>query len=110
TCVESRAEAVSYPRQAKCPFLYVQASSEDHRHHRLDPRGSTPRGQAEADRADLQVLVRDRRPEKQVVAGLTEIDSDVTMEYGLTRPPPGGETEWLAPSAAALDGIEGTGL
>ena len=50
------------------------------------------------------------QPQKQVVAGLTEIDSDVTMEYGLILPPPGGEGEWFAKNAGALDGIQGTGL
>lgn len=50
------------------------------------------------------------QPEKQVVAGLTEIDSDVTMEYGLILPHPGGETEWFATNADTLDGIQGTGL
>src|SRR5262252_4867751 len=43
--------------------------------------------------------------QKQVVAGLSEIDSDVTMEYGLILPHPGGEAEWFARNAAALDGI-----
>ncbi len=33
------------------------------------------------------------QPVKQLVAGLTEIDSDVTMEYGLILPYPGGETK-----------------
>lgn len=47
---------------------------------------------------------------KQVVAGLNEIDSDVTMEYGLILPHPGGEAEWFANNADALDGIQGTGL
>ena len=50
------------------------------------------------------------QPQKQVLAGLNEIDSDVTMEYGLILPHPGGEKEWFAKNAAALDGIEGTGL
>lgn len=50
------------------------------------------------------------QPEKQVLAGLTEIDSDVTMEYGLILPHPGGETEWFATNKDALDGIQGTGL
>lgn len=50
------------------------------------------------------------QPEKQVVAGLTELDSDVTMEYGLILPHPGGETEWFATNKDALDGIQGTGL
>jgi hypothetical protein len=45
---------------------------------------------------------------KQLVAGLTEIASDVT--YGLILPHPGGETEWFATNADALDGIQGTGL
>jgi phenylpyruvate tautomerase PptA (4-oxalocrotonate tautomerase family) len=50
------------------------------------------------------------QPEKQVLAGLSEIDSDVTMEYGLILPHPGGEAEWFAANAGALDGIQGTGL
>jgi phenylpyruvate tautomerase PptA (4-oxalocrotonate tautomerase family) len=50
------------------------------------------------------------QPEKQVLAGLNEIDSDVTMEYGLILPHPGGETEWFAVNHDALDGIQGTGL
>ena len=50
------------------------------------------------------------QPQKQVVAGLNEIDSDVTMEYGLILPHPGGEAEWFAVNAEALDGIQGTGL
>ena len=50
------------------------------------------------------------QPLKRLVAGLTEIDSDVTMEYGLILPRPGGETEWFATNAKALDGIQGTGL
>jgi phenylpyruvate tautomerase PptA (4-oxalocrotonate tautomerase family) len=50
------------------------------------------------------------QPEKQVLAGLSEIDSDVTMEYGLILPHPGGETQWFADNAGALDGIQGTGL
>ena len=47
---------------------------------------------------------------KQVIAGLTEIDSDITMEYGLILPRPGDEPEWFAKNADALDGIQGTGL
>ena len=47
---------------------------------------------------------------KQVIAGLTEIDSDITMEYGLILPKPGDEPEWFAKNADALDGIQGTGL
>jgi phenylpyruvate tautomerase PptA (4-oxalocrotonate tautomerase family) len=50
------------------------------------------------------------QPKKQVLAGLTEIDSDITLEYGLILPHPGGETEWFATNAGALDGISGTGL
>jgi len=50
------------------------------------------------------------QPAKEVVAGLTEIDSDVSMEYGLILPHPGGEAEWFAKNAGALDGISGTGL
>jgi len=47
---------------------------------------------------------------KHVIAGLTEIESDITMEYGLILPPPGGEPEWFAKNAGALEGISGTGL
>ena len=50
------------------------------------------------------------QPEKQVLAGLNEIDSDVTIEYGLILPHPGGEAEWFETNAEALDGIQGTGL
>ena len=50
------------------------------------------------------------QPAKEVLAGLTEINSDITMEYGLILPHPGGETEWFAKNADALDGISGTGL
>ena len=50
------------------------------------------------------------QPKKQVLAGLTEIESDITMEYGLILPHPGGETEWFATNAEALDGIQGTRL
>ena len=48
--------------------------------------------------------------QKHLVAGLTEIDSDVSMEYGLILPHPGGEAAWFARNADALDGIQGTGL
>ena len=48
--------------------------------------------------------------EKQVLAGLTEIDSDIIMEYGLILPHPGGEPEWFAANADVLDGIQCTGL
>jgi phenylpyruvate tautomerase PptA (4-oxalocrotonate tautomerase family) len=47
---------------------------------------------------------------KQVLSGLNEIDSDITMEYGLILPHPGGESEWFAKNADALDGISGSGL
>ena len=50
------------------------------------------------------------QPQKEVLAGLSEIDSDVTMEYGLILPHPGGEPEWFERNADALDGIKGTGL
>jgi phenylpyruvate tautomerase PptA (4-oxalocrotonate tautomerase family) len=50
------------------------------------------------------------QPEKELVAGLTEVDSDVSMEFGLILPRPGGETEWFATNADALAGIQGTGL
>jgi hypothetical protein len=45
-----------------------------------------------------------------VVAGLNEIDSDITMEYGLILPHPGDEPQWFLDNAEALDGISGTGL
>ena len=47
---------------------------------------------------------------KHVVAGLNEIDSDTTMEYGLILPKPGDEEQWFTLNADALDGISGTGL
>jgi phenylpyruvate tautomerase PptA (4-oxalocrotonate tautomerase family) len=50
------------------------------------------------------------QPAKQLLAGLTEIDSDVSMEYGLILPPPGDEAEWFVTNKDALDGIQGTGL
>ncbi len=50
------------------------------------------------------------QPQKQVLAGITEIDSELTMEYGLILPHPGGEAEWFAANADALDGIQGMGL
>jgi phenylpyruvate tautomerase PptA (4-oxalocrotonate tautomerase family) len=50
------------------------------------------------------------QPEKQVLASLSEMDSDVTMEWGLILPHPGGEAEWFATNKDALDGIQGTGL
>ena len=48
--------------------------------------------------------------QKHLVAGLTELDPDVVMEYGLILPHPGGEKEWFANNAVALDGIQGTGM
>lgn len=50
------------------------------------------------------------QPAKEVVAGLNEIESDVTMEYGLILPHPGDEPGWFSKNADALDGIQGTGL
>jgi phenylpyruvate tautomerase PptA (4-oxalocrotonate tautomerase family) len=47
---------------------------------------------------------------KQLIAGLTEIESDMQMEYGLILPKPGDEPKWFADNADALDGISGTGL
>jgi phenylpyruvate tautomerase PptA (4-oxalocrotonate tautomerase family) len=47
---------------------------------------------------------------KQVLAGLTEIVSEMQMEYGLILPRPGDEPQWFADNADALDGISGTGL
>jgi hypothetical protein len=46
---------------------------------------------------------------KQLIAGLTEIDSEIQMEYGLILPKPGDEPKWFADNADALDGISGTG-
>jgi hypothetical protein len=48
--------------------------------------------------------------DKQVLAGLTEIVSEMQMEYGLILPKPGDEPKWFADNADALDGISGTGL
>ena len=50
------------------------------------------------------------QPPQQVLAGLSEIDSDVTMEYGLLLPHPGDEPQWFVDNADKLDGITGTGL
>ncbi len=46
----------------------------------------------------------------QLLAGLTELDPDVIMEYGLFLPYPGGEAEWFTTNKDALHGIQGTGL
>ena len=50
------------------------------------------------------------QPPEELVAGLTEVDPEVQMEYGLILPHPGGEREWFAANADALDGIRGAGL
>ncbi len=50
------------------------------------------------------------QPAKQLIAGLTEIESEIQMEYGLILPKPGDEPKWFADNADALDGISGTGL
>ena len=50
------------------------------------------------------------QPANQLIAGLTEIDPEVEMEYGLILPRPGDEPAWFADNAAVLDGIQGTGL
>lgn len=50
------------------------------------------------------------QPEKQILAGLSEIDSDISLEYGLILPHPGDETEWFTVNKDALGGIQGTGL
>jgi phenylpyruvate tautomerase PptA (4-oxalocrotonate tautomerase family) len=47
------------------------------------------------------------QPEKRLVAGLTEVDPDVTMEYGQFVSRPGAEGEWFATNASALDGVQG---
>ena len=54
----------------------------------------------------------DRSPasQKKLIVGLTEIDSEIRMEYRLILPRPGDEPAWFAANAAALDGIQGTGL
>ena len=56
------------------------------------------------------VMTKVSRRSLLYLAGLSEIDSDISMEYGLILPHPGGETEWFATNADALDGIQGTGL
>lgn len=50
------------------------------------------------------------QPLAQVVAGVTEIEPEVIMEYGLFLPRPGDETEWLSANKDALHGIHGAGL
>jgi phenylpyruvate tautomerase PptA (4-oxalocrotonate tautomerase family) len=50
------------------------------------------------------------QPAKELIAGLTEIESASQMEYGLILPKPGDEPQWFADNADALDGISGTGL
>jgi hypothetical protein len=50
------------------------------------------------------------QPERELVAGLTEIDRDVAMEFGLILPRPGVEAEWFVANAHALDGIHATSL
>lgn len=45
------------------------------------------------------------QPERELVAGLTEIDPEVAMEFGRILPRPGEEAEWFAANADALDGI-----
>jgi hypothetical protein len=54
----------------------------------------------------------DRSPasQKQLIVGLTEIDSEIRMEYGLILPRPGDEPACSAANAPALDGIQGTCL
>jgi hypothetical protein len=54
--------------------------------------------------------MRRERLGSHIITGLTEIESDITMEYGLILPPPGDEPQWSADNAEALDGISGTGL
>ena len=52
------------------------------------------------------MITTDHRPaRKQLIVGLTEIDSEIGMEYGLILPRPGDEPAWFADNAAALDGI-----
>src|SRR5207249_553542 len=83
-----------------------RARQQDHRHHRRDPRkGRT----LEVKQKLIKQICASwseitGQPVKQVVAGLNEIDSDITMEYGLILPHPGGEAEWFATNADALDG------
>jgi hypothetical protein len=58
------------------------------------------------------------QPAKEVLAGLTEINSDMTMEYGLICPTPAARksgspstpTPWTASAAAAGDGEPATDI
>lgn len=50
------------------------------------------------------------QPLAQVVAGVTEIEPEVIMEYGLFLPRPGEEAEWFSVNKDALQGIHGGGL
>jgi phenylpyruvate tautomerase PptA (4-oxalocrotonate tautomerase family) len=50
------------------------------------------------------------KAEIDLVIGLTEIDPNTAMEYGLILPKPGAEAEWFASNKMALGGIEATGI
>jgi phenylpyruvate tautomerase PptA (4-oxalocrotonate tautomerase family) len=50
------------------------------------------------------------QPAKQIVAGISDLDPETVMEYGLILPRPGGEAEWFRANRDALDGITGTGI
>ena len=84
---------------------------QDLRDHRIDPRRRT----LEQKQKLIKQIVASwteitGQPANQLIAGLTEIDPEVEMEYGLILPRPGDEPAWFADNAAALDGIQGTGL
>ena len=49
------------------------------------------------------------QPLAQVVAGVTEIEPEMIMEYGLFLPRPGDETEWFSANKDTLHGIHGAG-
>ncbi|MEJ0093988.1 MAG: tautomerase family protein [Methylocella sp.] len=50
------------------------------------------------------------KAEIELVLGVTEIDPNTAMEYGLILPKPGAEAEWFSTNKKALGGIEGKGI
>ena len=50
------------------------------------------------------------QPQKHLQAGLTEVDPDVTMEFGPILPHLGEESDWFARNKETLGGISSTGI
>jgi hypothetical protein len=77
------------------PTRIAHRGNEDEdgrRHHRRS------RGQIVASWTEIT-----GQPAKHLIAGLSEIDSEIQMEYGLILPKPGDEPKWFADNADALD-------